>query len=77
MLGTKGSIQQEDIKIILKRYASSNIMSKNTRQKLSELNGKINLQSAIGKAEKKPVESEKTVNKCHLSYINITMYSSD
>lgn len=43
---TKGSIQQEDI-IILNLYTSNNVVSKNIKQKVSQLNGKIHLQSVM------------------------------
>lgn len=50
---TKGSIQQEHIKIILNLYAPNNSnVKKKIRQKLSELHGKINLQSVIDRKGK-------------------------
>ena len=43
---TKGSIQQEDT-IIQNLYAPNDVVSKNIKQKVSELNGKVHLQSGI------------------------------
>lgn len=74
---TKGSTQQEDI-IILNLYAPNNVVSKNIEQNLSELNRKINLQSLIGKGDRKITRDrrfDQHINKCELIDSNIILHN--